>query len=1103
MSKDTRLKKDLDNLLDTISTSTQPKQKKTETTYSEDNKFPTRKTGFFNQRSINEKDISDVSDADENDIDRILKDTEDLDGDLFKGVTNKNSLSRTLPTSSTFSSSKPQQTKKIKSFDDDEDPLAGIDDILKPNINSKPSQNLNNQKNSNPINNKIDKKPPLNSTLPSRPKPSLFDDDDDGGLLENMGLDKPKYSFDSKRDPPKRASTLADSLFGTSEIQKQSSETFLETKPDRMVQSNGADNNDIDSDKDNAFGAYIPSMSNNTQRQPKRNVKFVDDLFNTDSINDRPASASIPQAQITQSKLNDINNINPLTRSLPTGINSTKSNGYDWLGISEDNNKNKNSEDLNDSWLKPREKSLPTINNKEPAQNIIQNNNNSKTTDWLGIKDSQNSSFEKENFDFDLKPKTNQLNNNDNIVNSNNNQKMNASFDIVSANDANDQKNLNQAFIKPTAKTILNSSFADSVENNANTSTNLIPNNINPSNHHLNRTHESVSESGSDIADAWLNNLMANSKKPPKSEPPVSNRTKIVTPPVIQSYTPQNLDYNMNDMQEMQLIIRQFEYQNRNLQMQIEYLKTQYDFELQMVKENCNNRIKLMKENLGNTHRHFEEEKDVLNKQIDLVEKEKFELMQLNRKKCEDIQKECNFEIEKIKEIQKKSIENLKYEHDLTIKRIKELKENEIDAAMTASSHTRTIETVLNSIQENTKNIDGLSQKVQINHMVNLTDKEAEIKIKEENLKLQEERLLKRMKDHENESKNLRETIQRLENHLSEQIKLVEEEKWKGKQQEKKMEALQEALINEQKITMEKLTRERMDVDRVKDDILSEQRRLMQQIYEEKRKIAEERAQLDAQLQIYKERQHKDSLSNLNIEAELSVSSKFMREEKNRLEKVEAAIKIQEDQLKIEKTNLEEKRRDIDTREAKLEQMAYAVKQKYAEAENFHIDANREKEKNSQLLKQVNTIKQNHESRLQQIQQQLTLLNEKENRLNQDKVGLLQLRQELEIYKDTIMCSKCKKPLKNIDGLAVTLGGTSGYGTLLKTNNLNTINAMMTVKSASPANYTFNGSIEDAKSLRQLKLQALKDRQYLNQEKEFISTLTRSSSLNQLNKLIS
>ena len=117
---------------------------------------------------------------------------------------------------------------------------------------------------------------------------------------------------------------------------------------------------------------------------------------------------------------------------------------------------------------------------------------------------------------------------------------------------------------------------------------------------------------------------------------------------------------------------------------------------------------------------------------------------------------------------------------------------------------------------------------------------------------------------------------------------------------------------------------------------MGEQRRLMQQVYEEKRKIAEDRAQLDAQLQIYKERQHKDSLSNLNIEAELTVSTKFMREEKARLEKAEATLKIQEDQLKVEKTNFEEKRRDIDTREAKLEQMAYAVKQKYVEAENLY-----------------------------------------------------------------------------------------------------------------------------------------------------------------------
>ena len=342
--------------------------------------------------------------------------------------------------------------------------------------------------------------------------------------LDNMGFDKPKYSFDSKREPPKRASTLTDSLFGPNETQK-TIETSYEPKLDRSIsQPIGSDNNDMD----NTFGAYIPSMANSMQRQPKRNVKFVDDLFGTDS-NDRPASASVPQTQTINNKSNEINSTNPLTRSLPTGINSAKSTGYDWLGISEDHNKNKNTEDLNDSWLKPKEKSLPPTVNKEPTQNIIPsviNNNNNKTNDWLGIKDSQNSSFEKENFDFELKPKSNQLNNT--IVNSiTNNQKINTSFDGGSFNEANDQKISNQALIKPAVKNILNSSFADSIDNNANTSLNLLPNNINLVNQNLNRTHESVSESGSDIADAWLNNLMA-SKKPPRSES-LSNRTKIVS----------------------------------------------------------------------------------------------------------------------------------------------------------------------------------------------------------------------------------------------------------------------------------------------------------------------------------------------------------------------------------------------------------------------------------------------------------------------------------------------------------------------------------------------------------------------------------------------
>jgi hypothetical protein len=48
-----------------------------------------------------------------------------------------------------------------------------------------------------------------------------------------------------------------------------------------------------------------------------------------------------------------------------------------------------------------------------------------------------------------------------------------------------------------------------------------------------------------------------------------------------------------------------------------------------------------------------------------------------------------------------------------------------------------------------------------------------------------------------------------------------------------------------------------------------------------------------------------------------------------------------------------------------------------------------------------------------------------------------------------------------------------------------------------------NKDLEEAKTLRHLKIQALKDRQFINEEKQFINTLSsRSLSMNQLNSTL-
>jgi hypothetical protein len=101
----------------------------------------------------------------------------------------------------------------------------------------------------------------------------------------------------------------------------------------------------------------------------------------------------------------------------------------------------------------------------------------------------------------------------------------------------------------------------------------------------------------------------------------------------------------------------------------------------------------------------------------------------------------------------------------------------------------RAFESVVDHMEQNAKNIDDLRLKIEAKHSSVLSDKEVEARAKQQQLKgtakrpyhtylfflAYEERLQFQAKDFERERKNLQDLITRLEVHLSEQTKLVEE----------------------------------------------------------------------------------------------------------------------------------------------------------------------------------------------------------------------------------------------------------------------------------------------------------------------------------------
>ena len=169
--------------------------------------------------------------------------------------------------------------------------------------------------------------------------------------------------------------------------------------------------------------------------------------------------------------------------------------------------------------------------------------------------------------------------------------------------------------------------------------------------------------------------------------------------------------------------------------MQLQHNKAHYELQIQLIQDSYEERMRVMKEDRENSLRQFKEEKDSLKSHIEIIEKEKQDLSSAYKRKLDESQKEYDIEIERLRQIQRDSVEKLKDEHEEVIKRIKKFKETELNAAMSATSHTRTIESVLNLIEDNTKNLENLNQRVQQGHMMNLSDVEVQMKSKQENLR--------------------------------------------------------------------------------------------------------------------------------------------------------------------------------------------------------------------------------------------------------------------------------------------------------------------------------------------------------------------------------
>ena len=128
-----------------------------------------------------------------------------------------------------------------------------------------------------------------------------------------------------------------------------------------------------------------------------------------------------------------------------------------------------------------------------------------------------------------------------------------------------------------------------------------------------------------------------------------------------------------------------------------------------------------------------------------------------------------------------------------------------------------------------------------------------------------EERLVRQQAENNAERERLHLLIAKLESHVAQQSKSIDQEKWQLQQDASRLKTQQTAFEEERVAFLRKTEEDREQLQQAREKFLLEQREVLGKCYEERRRLATERAQLEVARKRAKEREETDSQKTLQV----------------------------------------------------------------------------------------------------------------------------------------------------------------------------------------------------------------------------------------------
>ncbi|XP_040312380.1 fas-binding factor 1 isoform X4 [Herpailurus yagouaroundi] len=451
---------------------------------------------------------------------------------------------------------------------------------------------------------------------------------------------------------------------------------------------------------------------------------------------------------------------------------------------------------------------------------------------------------------------------------------------------------------------------------------------------------------------------------------------------------------------ELEAQVRKLELERTQHQLLLESLQQRHQADLELLESAHRSHVKMLETSYQQREERLRREHEELSarylSQCQEAEQARAELTAQHQRRLAAAAQEKDQEMERLRELQRASILEMRKDHEEQLQRLKLLKDREIDAVTSATSHTRSLNGVIEQMEKFSSSLHELSSRVEASHLSTAQERELGLRQRDEQLRALQERLGRQQRDMEEERSRLQEIMGKTEARLTEQSRLLEQERWRVNAEQCKAESTQRALEEQRKVMVQQIAMEREELEKAKSALLEEQKSVMHRCGEERRRLAAEWADFFAQQKLSKERAEREAERALQVDTQREGTLISLAKEQAELKIRASELRAKEEQLAAEREALERERQELRLEKERVSAAALRTRLRAEEVESMSQVASEKFEEGQRALREARQVQQEQQARLQLVQQQQERLRQQERHVHEEHLSLAQQRLRLD-----------------------------------------------------------------------------------------------------------